>query len=101
MSPMPVSVLQPVQRRRRRRRRRRGAVLLAVLLLALVVVGSVAAARHFLGTRRPAAPRAVPASRPPAHARKPAKPRRAATRPIVPLSLISAAQPLERHRFRP
>ena len=98
MSPMPLSVLQPVKRRRRRRRRRRGAVLLAVLLLALVAAGSVAAARHFLAARSPAAPRVVAAPR---HRTAPAKPHRTAQRPVVPLSLLSASRPLERHRFRP
>src|SRR5213080_4282851 len=101
MSPMPLSVLQPVERRRRRRRRRRGGVLVAVLLLALVAAGSVAAARHFLAARSPAPAthRAVPA--PPPARPAPVKPHRAARRPVVPLSLLSASRPAERHRFRP
>ena len=97
MSPMPISVLQPVERRRRRRRRRRGAVLLTFVLLALVAAGSVAAARHFLADRPAAAPAAKP--RPAAPAPKRARP--PAPRPRPPLQLLSATQPLTRHSFDP
>ena len=98
MSPVPLSVLQPVERRRRRRRRR-GAVLLTFVLLALVAAGSVAAARHFLAERprAPAAAKPAPALPRPA----PIHTRPAAPRPRPPLQLLSATEPLTRHTFRP
>ena len=104
MSPMPISVLEPVSRRRKRRSRFRWPVALAVLVVtALVAAGSVAAARHF--QTHHAAPVTPPAAKRPVvrHRVRPVvhRTRRAAVHPAAPPKLISIAGPVAKHRFTP